>query len=163
MDSDGQVYISGSFTGTVERGDFPVTATGNYPVTGFDAKDVFAAKLDGDGQFRWGQGMGGDYWDAGSRIEFSADGSIYVTGQFGEGIASFGTFQLVNAGDDIDALTAKLSRADGTLIWANRFGGIPGGLLPSGHLAPCKPPAPPSFSLKFAEPHPRRRQPGCEW
>ena len=122
VSSDGSVYTTGSFNGTV---DFdPGPGINNLTSAGSGSSDVFVWKLDASGNFVWARGLGGTSSDAGNGIAVSSDGSVYTTGSF-YGTADFdpgvGTYSLTSAGST-DIFVSKLD-ASGNFVWARRLGG----------------------------------------
>ena len=118
-DDAGNLYISGSFSGTV---DFDPTPTINM-VTSVKGNDIFIAKYNSSGQLVWVRGIGGLSNEGGSNIVLDHQGNIYVVGEFG-GTVDF------DPGPSIYTLTAEtfvnefLLKLDpeGNFIWAKNFG-----------------------------------------
>src|SRR5690606_10071109 len=79
-DTAGNVYIVGSFTGTVDFDPGPNTAllTSQGNDTAFDA---FVCKLDPDGNYVWAHSMGGAGKDLANDIAVYASGSLYIAGE----------------------------------------------------------------------------------
>jgi hypothetical protein len=111
-DTSGNVYVTGKFVGTADFGTETLTDAGSG--------DVFVAKYDKDGNFKWAVRAGGTGTDDGQAIDTDLAGNVYITGQF-SGTATFGTIDLVSAGSQ-DIFVAKLDTA-GTVLWAERAGG----------------------------------------
>ena len=120
VDSAGNVYAAGYFRGTAQIGSTVLVSTGNA--------DGFAAKYSTDGAPIWvkqfATGAAGDAWA--SDIALDASANVFVTGAFDES-AQFGSQMLVSEGGR-DIFVAKLSGADGNVLWAQAAGGPgPGG------------------------------------
>ena len=121
VDSSGNVYTTGNFSGTV---DFdPGLGTVNLtPAAGNN--DAFVSKLDSAGAFVWAKQFGGTGTERGNEIFLDSSGNVYTTGYF-EGTADFnpgaGTANLVSAGFR-DVFVSKLD-STGAFVWAKRFGG----------------------------------------
>lgn len=85
VDSLGNIYVTGSFRGTVDldpgAGTFSRTAVSQE-------EDVFVMKLGSSGSFVWGAAMGGAGQDRGQGIAVDGFGNVYVVGLFG-GQANF--------------------------------------------------------------------------
>lgn len=113
VDAQGNVVLTGTFSGTIDFGEGPLSTTG-----GFDA-DVFVAKLDSNGNPLWGKKFGDASPQRGSGIAVNAAGQIFLTGGF-SGEIDFGTGALTSAGDS-DVFIARLA-PDGTAQWSARFG-----------------------------------------
>ena len=93
--SDGSVYTTGAFNGTV---DFD-PGSSVFNLTSAGSTDVFVSKLNSAGNFVWARSMGGAAEDHANGIAVAPDGSVYSTGYF-NGTADFdpgvGTFNLVS-------------------------------------------------------------------
>ena len=121
LDQYGNLYVTGGFTDTV---DFdPGVNTSNLTSTG--ERDVFIAKLDGNGGFIWSKGIGGTLSENAKDSALDGSGNIYVTGEF-RGSADFdpgiGTNNLISTGLR-DIFIGKFDN-NGDLIWVKGFGGI---------------------------------------
>jgi hypothetical protein len=113
VDTSANVYLTGDFEGTATFGTTSLICSG--------AQDIFASKLDSDGDFLWAiraGGTGGD--DNGWAIATDADANVYLTGNFNE-TANFGSTSLVSDGG-MDIFISKLDTS-GEFIWAVRAGG----------------------------------------
>jgi hypothetical protein len=116
MDTTGNSYVTGSFTGTISFGSFHLTS----PNPTFSA---YVAKLDTGGNVVWAHTIAsatstnGDY---GRGITVDSSGNVYVTG-FYDGAATLGGINLPNAGG-YDAFVTKLDNT-GNFLWAKGFGG----------------------------------------
>lgn len=120
LDVDGNVYTTGSFTGTV---DFdPGEGTANLTSAG--DSDVFVQKLDSNGNFLWARQMGGSSSDHSASIAVDASGNVYTTGFFST-TADFdpgeGTANLTSAGM-YDIFVQKLN-TNGDFLWVRQMGG----------------------------------------
>lgn len=133
-DAAGNVYIAGSFGGTVQFGNSVLTSPSNsFGVNAFVAK--WSAAANG---FVWAQqvqGMGSDYATA-VAVQGNA---VYVAGYFYSSTASLGSISLANAGSfSSDLFVAKLLDAgtSASFAWAQRAGGsgseVEAGLVVSG-------------------------------
>ncbi len=119
VDGDGNSYITGYFTGTV---DFdPSANTANLTSAG--GSDIFLAKYDASGNYVWAKSMGGTIGDIGRSLALDALGNAYIAGSF-QGTANFnpaGTANLTSAGSN-DIFLAKYD-ALGNYVWAKSMGG----------------------------------------
>jgi hypothetical protein len=118
--SDGSVYVTGSFTDTVDfdpgKGIYNLTSAGN--------KDIFILKLNSAGNFVWADRIGGINSDIGYGIAVATDGSIYTTGTFSNTVdfdPGIGLNNLTCSGTQ-DIFVLKLDSA-GNFVWADRMGG----------------------------------------
>ena len=114
LDSSGNIYVSGGFSGTVDFDPGP----GVFELTGGGG---FLAKYDNSGAFQWVIPA------VGGRIALDGGGNIYLTGGF-SGTVDFdpgpGVFELTSGGS-LDIFVAKLDNS-GTFQWAHSMGGTAG-------------------------------------
>ena len=122
VDGSGNVYITGSFSGTI---GFNLSAIDSLTSVGVDG---FFAKYNANGVFQWAKRFGGADEDAVSSIVVDGSGTgVYITGYFKNASANFsnliGTIDtvLTNAGDK-DIFIAKYG-TDGSFKWAKGIGG----------------------------------------
>lgn len=119
-DGPGNVYICGSFSGTV---DFdPGSNTYNLTTVGSAGDiDIFVAKYSPSGDLIWAKSMGGTDDQHARAIAVDGSGNVYVTGDF-VGTCNFdpgpGTFNLTANSQDIFVLKLDSS---GALAWARAF------------------------------------------
>ncbi|MDP6288529.1 MAG: SBBP repeat-containing protein, partial [Acidimicrobiales bacterium] len=118
VDSSDNVYITGSFIGTVDFDPGPGTA--NFTVVDGNDK-TFVLKLDSSGNLVWVKRIGSRTVTS---IALDSSGNIYTTGDF-SGTADFdpgpGTTNLTQNGGGYDAFVSKLN-SSGDLVWAKSFG-----------------------------------------
>jgi Domain of unknown function (DUF4347)/Beta-propeller repeat len=119
VDSLGNRYIVGSFSGTV---DFDPGA-GTNSLTSDGSLDIFITKQASDGILIWAKKMGGTSNDIATNVTVDNNGNIYTTGSF-QGTATFGSTSLTSAGmtGASDIFITKQA-SDGTFIWAKAMGG----------------------------------------
>jgi|TARA_B110000240_G_C13479199_1_gene444548 hypothetical protein len=119
VDSLGNVYTIGDFTGTI---DFdPGAGTNNLTS---NSQDIFIHKMDTNGNFLWAKSFGGGDNDYGLSISIDRSGNVYTTGYF-QGTVDF------DPGTGISSLTAFGTRGvfvqkldnNGSFLWAKSFGG----------------------------------------
>ncbi len=120
VDSSGNVYVTGSFEGTV---DFdPGSGTDNHTSTG--SKDVFVLKLDSSGDLVWAKSFGGSANnDQGFSIAVDSSGNVYVAGEFHATVdfdPGEGTAELTPV-DGTNGYALKLD-SSGAYVWAQPFG-----------------------------------------
>jgi len=102
LDSAGNSYLAGSFTGIAEFGG--VSITNNSPPGVLDA---FAAKFDEMGGVLWAVHAGGSGGDYASGIGVDAAGNTYLGGSFESTSLTFGSSILTNRGGT-DAFLAQI-------------------------------------------------------
>lgn len=113
VDRDGNVFMTGEFTGVATFGDHRLTAVGEM--------DFFAAKVSPAGHVLWARSAGGPGIDRGYAVATDDAGNCYVTGHFNSPELSFGDLRASSVGD-YDIFVAKYA-ADGTLAWLKTGGG----------------------------------------
>ena len=111
LDSAGNVYVTGVFTGTAKFGPTPPVSVGG--------QDIFVAKLDTNGNILWAKGFGGQTSDQGQAITVDPSGNVYTTGNF-SGIADFGGTVLTSLG--LTNVFVTKQDANGNLLWVKSFG-----------------------------------------
>jgi hypothetical protein len=103
---NGKVYITSEFRGQMDINTDLLTSNGNT--------DIFLAKLDEVGNIAWVRSIGGTQKDKASDMSLSADGSIYLTGSFGN-MVDF----------DPSKNTSNLTAVGGTDIFVSKIKEIP--------------------------------------
>ncbi|HKW14050.1 MAG TPA: FlgD immunoglobulin-like domain containing protein [Candidatus Krumholzibacteria bacterium] len=111
-DASGNLYVGGSFYGTVNFGGGNRTSNGG--------SDIALVKFTSAGAYVWDRTFG-DVADAqyATGVGVDASGNVFFSGVF-EGSVNFGGGLLTSAGDR-DIFVAKFSPT-GTYTWAKRFG-----------------------------------------
>ena len=119
MDQDnfGNIYITGSFSGTADFDPGP----GLFNITSLGMWDIFISKLDSSGNLIWVQSVGGTGNDLSSNaITIDDFGYVLITGCF-DGTNDFdpglGIFNLSSAGPSSSSFVSKLD-SNGTFVWA---------------------------------------------
>ncbi len=112
VDANGNVYVTGSFSGTADFGSTNITSAGS--------QDFFLAKYDPAGTLLWVAQGGGAGSDQGLGLTLDPAGSPIVSGDIG-GSATFGTNVLTGLGAS-DIFVAKFTPA-GQLLWIRTAGG----------------------------------------
>lgn len=125
---DGDCYFIGHFaSNTVKFGNFSVNNTFQLNSA---MGDVYVGKIYRNMSVAWFFSFGyGLSHDRGSGIALSSDGqSVYITGFFGGGNITIGSFNLKNSNTTSaaanDVYVAKLSASTGNAIWAVKFSGV---------------------------------------
>src|SRR5262245_7765757 len=78
-DPVGHLYVTGTFSGTV---DLDPTTAGASTVVSRRGTDMFVAKYGHNGQLVWARSMGGTGNDSAADVAFDGAGNIYVAGTF---------------------------------------------------------------------------------
>lgn len=73
-DITGNIYVCGSFSGTINLDNVTLTSAGD--------KDVFVAKLNSSGTVLWAKQGGGIYEDQATALTLDASGNVYVGGKY---------------------------------------------------------------------------------
>jgi uncharacterized protein (AIM24 family) len=112
-DSEGNIIVAGSFTGTADFGGGPLYSyNSTYP-------DIFVAKFSPTGAHLWSKSFGGFYDDAAYGVAVDGYNNVVITGSF-TGTADFGGGPLTSSGGP-DVFVAKYSPS-GAHIWTRQFG-----------------------------------------
>jgi hypothetical protein len=112
-DSNGNLYLTGSFVTSAQFGSNTLTSNGSF--------DIFAAKLGPDGSWLWSLEAGSGLSDYGKGMAMDSNGNLYVTGSFMD-VGNFGDFGVDSVGWH-DVFVAKLSNA-GQWLWVRSGGGV---------------------------------------
>lgn len=79
VDSSGNIFLVGSFRGTITVGPQTMTANDQF---GDDYHDALILKLDSTGTLRWSRAVGGPFHDTALSVGLDADGNVYVGGYY---------------------------------------------------------------------------------
>jgi hypothetical protein len=116
-DSEGNVYVTGSFQGNAQIGPYALSTFGQ-------TFGLFLAKYDRSGNLLWVVHQGvpeGDHWLKGHRVATDAAGFVYLLGEFRGDLDIAGT-RLRNYGNSM--FLAKYDR-DGRALWALQAQRVP--------------------------------------
>ncbi|MBD2075896.1 DUF4347 domain-containing protein [Phormidium sp. FACHB-592] len=120
VDSSGNVYTAGFFSGTV---DFD-PGTGTTYLESDDFDDIFVSKLDINGNYVWAKSMGGKDPERATGISVDGSGNVHTTGFFFDA-ADFdpgtGIFKLVTGGTDAPNIFLSKLDAAGNFVRAQQF------------------------------------------
>ncbi|HEX5218398.1 MAG TPA: LamG-like jellyroll fold domain-containing protein [Verrucomicrobiae bacterium] len=115
VDSGGNVYVAGQFSGTNSFGTTQLVSSNDT--------NLFVAKLDSFGtNWLWARSVGGVGTDTANALAVIGT-NIFVAGNY-SGTATFGSSTLTNAGSG-DIFVASLD-SEGNWLWASRGGGTGG-------------------------------------
>ncbi|MBT3209768.1 MAG: PKD domain-containing protein [Bacteroidetes bacterium] len=123
IDSVGNIYIIGSFSGT--NIDFD-PGPGVYYLSSIWLNDIFALKLDSSGGFLWAKSFGGSTSDGGRSIAIDNLGDIYLSGWFNDTVdfdPGPGVYNLITGYYGYDMFITKLDSL-GNFIWAKSMLGV---------------------------------------
>lgn len=115
VDSDGNVYVTGSFKDTVTFGkgdEAETTLTGS-------SWDIFLAKYNANGNLLWVRSAGGPSGDTGRNVFLDNQGNIILSGSYFD-IATFdkdGSNEVTLSDYNISGFIAKYDK-DGNFLWA---------------------------------------------
>lgn len=139
-----QIYLTGSFSGTIDiysytsggGGNTPVNTTSIGTMTPATVVDAMVVKYDTSGQALWATKMGGTNTDYGLKIAADSNGNAYVTGFYQSnpitfydaGTTPFGTGStlptIANANPGSQQAFVVKYNASGVGQWATRMGGL---------------------------------------
>lgn len=102
-DKNGNMYICGYFSGTVNFDNVTLTSAGD--------KDVFVAKLNSSGGILWAKQGGGVYADQATALDIDASGNVYVGGKYSTS-ATFNGNTITNASSFLLSYSSN-----GTFSW----------------------------------------------
>ena len=126
VDSSGNVYTTGYFSGTTDFDPDPAGgAVAN--LTSANGDDVFVSKLNSTGAFVWVKQFGGTASEQGRSIAVDSSRNVYTTGFF-QGTADFdpdpagGAVANLTTAGGWDVFVSKLD-ATGAFVWAKQFSG----------------------------------------
>jgi len=110
-DADGNSYITGYFSGTMDFGTSNLKAAGGK-------RDAFVAKFNSNGKLIWAIPGGCEGNAIACNVTLDKQGGIYISGTFEKSIA-FGKIMMMANGDETCVFVAKFN-ADGRQIWLNQ-------------------------------------------
>lgn len=112
-DNAGNVYVSGKYEmSNAVFGNTTVGCAGNH--------DIFTAKYDTYGNFKWVRTAGGAGGDYAHCIAVDGEGNSYVSGEFEMTTNFNGTYITTNGSNDV--FLAKYN-TNGNLVWVRKVGG----------------------------------------
>ncbi|MDA9607316.1 SBBP repeat-containing protein [Candidatus Actinomarina] len=114
VDSSGNIYATGTFSGTVDFGGGNITTSGS---------DIYLLKLNSSFAFQWVKRFAVDNGSAGQALGLAVtvdeDGNVYSVGQIGSSVDLGGGTQ--NFGNQNDAYIVKYD-SSGSFQWSKHFG-----------------------------------------
>lgn len=109
LDGNGDVYITGWFSGSVSFGSLSFTRAGS---TGTDA---YVVKYDEQGNVQWGRQLGSDYSDQGTVLALAPNGDVLAGGWFSTAIR-LSTGSALQSRGSADGYVVRLSPATGAVL-----------------------------------------------
>lgn len=113
--ANGAVLVGGSYTGSL-------SIPGCAPSLTAAMADAFVARFEADGACKWLVGFGASSTDQVTATALDPSGDVLIAGGYDSATLPMGTTMLANAGGT-DTFVAKLSAANGSVIWARSFNG----------------------------------------
>jgi hypothetical protein len=113
VDTNGDMVLVGSFTGSVNFGGSTLTGSGLA---------CFVAKFSATGAHLWSRTFASSGGAEVKAVAIGASGDVFVTGYAGP--IDFGNgLQTPNGGASVDAFIARLQGSDGNVVWGKLYGG----------------------------------------
>ena len=121
VDDQGNVYWTGDFVGSVNIGGTALTSNGGGNLNG--GGEVFAAKLDSNGNYLWAVSAGSSSGEQPFDITADSDGNAYLACRV-SGVPTFGSISPPFQGG-LDGVVAKIN-SQGQWVWAKSIAGVGG-------------------------------------
>ncbi|MDH4338701.1 MAG: SBBP repeat-containing protein [Candidatus Krumholzibacteria bacterium] len=118
-DPYGNVYVTGTFYGTINFGGGTLTSSGDA--------DIFMARFDAAGTHQWSKSFGNIDVQIGSSVACDGVDGVYIAGYF-SGTVNFGGSNLSRVGT-FDGFLAKFNSA-GVHQWSRSFGSVGSDMRP---------------------------------
>lgn len=113
IDSKGNIYLVGLFTGKVDFGN-------KKPVDGGKLVNVFLAKYTADGELKWVKNIGNKGEENATAVGVDKDDNVVIAGWFSNQLRIGGT--LLDAEHEADNIFIAKYNSAGKLQWAKDFG-----------------------------------------
>ncbi|MBW2524049.1 MAG: hypothetical protein JRI23_07735 [Deltaproteobacteria bacterium] len=113
VDGNDQIVIAGVHRNSFDYGGGSLNSDNNG--------DALVLKLDSTGNHLWSAAFGDNSEQAAYGVGVDGSNDVYVAGDF-FGTITFGALPALTSAGERDIFVAKLSGADGTPVWATRFG-----------------------------------------
>jgi len=121
VDSNGNVYVSGYFSGSIDFDPTAAVATS----TAAGAFDFYLSKFSSDGTYQWTKKWGGSSYDYGLSLAIDSVGNVYAGGLFGSTVdfdPGAATTSATSAGGFSDGFLSKFD-SSGNFQWVKTWGG----------------------------------------
>ena len=114
IDVNGDVFVTGQFTGTMNLGGSDLTSLG--------LSDIFVAKLSGaNGAYIWSKSFGNSLGDdVGYALATTSNGDVVVTGLYYKSV-DFGGGALTSIFDGQRSFVVRLAGSNGAHVWSKSF------------------------------------------
>ena len=121
VDNYRNVYVTGRFSGYPDFDAGPA----DYRISTQGDNDIFVAKIDSAGIFKWAEGFGSNLSDAGNSITTDKSGNIIFTGTFQQTVDFDPGPQVYNLSTGINPTSIFIAKLDasGSFIWAKGIEG----------------------------------------
>lgn len=126
VDSNGNVYTTGTFSYSV---DFDPSPTTNFILTTYNlfgnaSTDFYISKLDPNGNFVWAKNIGSQFFETGVAITTDNVNNLYVTGKFA-GTVNFNTSGGTTNLTSVSSSSGFILKIDsnGAFVWAKGISG----------------------------------------
>lgn len=114
-DNEGNIYVTGSFVGTLTFATLPLPTT----LTSEGENDIFVAKYNAIGNVVWAKRFGDIHGEGANAIKYDGFGNIYIGGSYVES-TTFETTNLPGDPGSINIYLAKINALTGNLQWVQR-------------------------------------------
>ena len=114
-DNDGNVYVTGSFVGSLTFATLPSPTT----LTSAGEGDIFVVKYNANGTVVWAKRFGDIHGDGANAIKYDGRGNIYIGGCYTEN-TTFETTSLPGDPGSVNIYLAKINAVTGSLAWVKR-------------------------------------------
>ncbi|MCA9620451.1 MAG: hypothetical protein KC731_15620, partial [Myxococcales bacterium] len=111
---NGDIYLAGTFTGSVSFGGATLVSAGGFPFG-----DIAIAKVSTNGNHQWSDSYGDASPQVANGLAVDSMGDVVIVGHY-SGTLDFGQ-PLLSISNNTEPFVAKLS-SSGAYVWANRFG-----------------------------------------
>ncbi|MFC2116986.1 T9SS type A sorting domain-containing protein, partial [Bacteroidota bacterium] len=113
IDNDGDIIILGEFIGTIKFGSIELNSQG--------LRDIFIAKCDTIGNWKWAFNIGGDYEDFGKTLEINNNNDVIVFGSYSHQ-SYFGDSLILAVGPDFNNSFLAKFNEQGEFMWVHNLG-----------------------------------------
>ncbi|HEY1039096.1 MAG TPA: T9SS type A sorting domain-containing protein [Bacteroidia bacterium] len=133
VDASGNVYIAGTYIGTVDFDPSPLVADTAYLQSIAGYYDLFFAKYDSNGNYAWSKSIGGISaiaMEIAKGVTLDASGNVYITGYYSDTtdfdpspLSADTAYLIPSIGGYVDIFFAKYDN-NGNYLWAKSIVGV---------------------------------------